>query len=103
VSAEGKLVRDRIPEIIRAAGGEPHTRRLQGDELIAALLDKVVEEAHELREASVDQRIEEMADLLEVLAAVAERLGVTLDQVQDVGHIKRSSRGGFNDGLFLYS
>jgi predicted house-cleaning noncanonical NTP pyrophosphatase (MazG superfamily) len=32
----GKLVRDRIPEIIEKGGGKPLVRRLSGDELIKA-------------------------------------------------------------------
>jgi predicted house-cleaning noncanonical NTP pyrophosphatase (MazG superfamily) len=40
---QGKLVRDRIPEIIRSTGGMPEVRVLEGDELLEALLPKLEE------------------------------------------------------------
>ena len=63
----GKLVRDRIPEIIRASGADPVVRTLTGEELIAALFDKLAEEASELREAGPLDAAEEMADVMEVV------------------------------------
>ena len=40
MDAEGKLVRDRIPEIIEAAGGQPSTRVLDKAERLPAMLAK---------------------------------------------------------------
>ena len=48
-SAMGKLVRDRIPEIVAAEGGQQNVRVLDDDEYARALLDKLVEEVNELR------------------------------------------------------
>jgi predicted house-cleaning noncanonical NTP pyrophosphatase (MazG superfamily) len=36
----GKLVRDRIPDIIRARGGAPQTRVLDDSEYLSSLFDK---------------------------------------------------------------
>ncbi len=47
----GKLVRDRIPEIIEAEGLTAKVRVLDEPELIPALTAKLVEEAEELRRA----------------------------------------------------
>jgi predicted house-cleaning noncanonical NTP pyrophosphatase (MazG superfamily) len=67
----GKLVRDRIPEIIRAEGSRAVTRRLDDDAYRDALLDKLVEEAHELRNAPRESAgIGEAADVYEVLLAL---------------------------------
>ncbi|WP_068271309.1 nucleoside triphosphate pyrophosphohydrolase [Aldersonia kunmingensis] len=41
----GKLVRDGIPDLIRADGRTPATRTLSSHAFLAALLDKLVEEA----------------------------------------------------------
>ena len=49
----GKLVRDRIPEIIAAEGKTPTVRILNDQEYEAALLDKLCEEVAELRAAEV--------------------------------------------------
>jgi predicted house-cleaning noncanonical NTP pyrophosphatase (MazG superfamily) len=50
-TAGGKLVRDRIPEIIRADGCIPVTRVLDEPEYRTALLAKLVEEAREAQSA----------------------------------------------------
>ena len=50
-----KLVRDRIPEIIQADGHRAVTRVLDEDSYRAALLEKLVEEAHEARQAPAEQ------------------------------------------------
>lgn len=59
-----KLVRDKIPEIIKADGKECKTHILSKDEYIAALETKLNEEVAEYQE---DKNLEEMADVLEVL------------------------------------
>jgi predicted house-cleaning noncanonical NTP pyrophosphatase (MazG superfamily) len=45
----GKLVRDRIPDIIRARGAAPQTRVLDDSENLSSLFDKLLEEAQEMR------------------------------------------------------
>ena len=59
----GKLVRDRIPEIIRADGREPEVRVLSATDYLAALNEKLLEEAHELKGAEPESRLEEAADV----------------------------------------
>ncbi|WP_248959984.1 nucleoside triphosphate pyrophosphohydrolase [Sphaerisporangium perillae] len=71
----GKLVRDRIPEIIEADGRTAKVRVLDESELVSALTAKLAEEAEELRQAEPDDRLGELADIYEVLAALAGTLG----------------------------
>jgi predicted house-cleaning noncanonical NTP pyrophosphatase (MazG superfamily) len=98
----GKLVRDRIPDIVRASGRSPLVRQLGDDELLPALLDKLQEEVDELREATtVADRTEEMADVLEVLGAIATDLGLDWSAVEVAAATKRDERGGFQDGLWM--
>jgi predicted house-cleaning noncanonical NTP pyrophosphatase (MazG superfamily) len=97
----GKLVRDRIPEIIRADGREPVTYVLEAPDYEAALLQKLVEEAEELRTAPESDRLDEAADVYEVLLAVAAHLGITLDQVAARAAKKRDERGGFTNRIWL--
>jgi predicted house-cleaning noncanonical NTP pyrophosphatase (MazG superfamily) len=97
----GKLVRDRIPEIITAKGKEAHVRTLQASELFEALMAKLGEEADELRRAEPDSQLEELADLREVLAALAATLGYSDEQVEQAAREKRARRGGFQRGAWL--
>ncbi|MFD0482355.1 nucleoside triphosphate pyrophosphohydrolase [Kineococcus sp. GCM10028916] len=98
----GKLVRDRIPDIIRAEGREPETRILADDEYVAALLAKVVEEAGELHDATTaEDRLAEAADVYEVLLAVAELCGASIEDVVRQADAKRQQRGGFGGGVWL--
>lgn len=97
----GKLVRDRIPHLIRSSGGRPVVRRLEGEDFVEALLAKVVEEAHELAASSPQHRLEEAADVLEVLIAVAGALGIAFDDVVRAAEQKRVQRGGFDERWWL--
>ena len=45
--------------------------------------------------------LEELADLLEVIEALAEQLGSSLDEIMELKQRKRSKRGGFEQGLWL--
>jgi predicted house-cleaning noncanonical NTP pyrophosphatase (MazG superfamily) len=100
--ANGKLVRDGIPDLIRSTGREPVVRSLGGPELTAALLDKVVEEADELRSsASPEGRLEELADLAEVLLAVQAQLHISPQEIENRRLKKRQERGGFEGALWL--
>ena len=93
-----KLVRDRIPEIIEAAGKTCKTEILSDDkylEMIDAKLDEELAEYHK------DQNIEELADLLEVLHAAAEARGYTLEELEQVRAEKAAKRGGFEKKILL--
>lgn len=99
----GKLVRDRIPEIIRAQGRTADTRVLDDDAYRDALLDKLAEECRELRDAPQDQVLDETADVYEVLLAIASHRGLTLETVADHAAVKRGERGAFADRVYLES
>ena len=98
----GKLVRDKIPDMIRASGRTPHVRTLSIEEYRTALLDKLREEVAELIAAATrDAVIEEAADVLEVLTAIAAGYGGTVDNIVGVARSKRAERGGFDMRLRL--
>jgi predicted house-cleaning noncanonical NTP pyrophosphatase (MazG superfamily) len=99
--AQGKLVRDRIPEIIAKDGRRPVVEHVDPDDLLAALRLKVLEEASELAEAHDQQIVEEVADVLEVLMALSELIGVAWSDVNEKRLEKRSQRGGFENGIWL--
>ncbi len=92
----GKLVRDKNPDIIRALGRIPFVTTLASDAYRTALTDKLREEVAELIAAKdAHAVIEEAADILEVLAAIAAEYGATINSVVDVARRKRAKRGGF--------
>jgi predicted house-cleaning noncanonical NTP pyrophosphatase (MazG superfamily) len=97
----GKLVRDKIPDLIVAAGEQARTRVLDDDSYAAALFDKLIEEAQELRGADPPERLEEAADVYEVMLAVAALLGVTLADVATMAAAKRADRGAFTERIWL--
>lgn len=102
---EGKLVRDLIPDFIRASGREPQVRHLVGDELIAALGAKLVEEAQEAADVvgSRDDLVQELADVREVMAALMTVRGITEQEVADAAAAKARDRGAFASGVWLGS
>ena len=69
----------------------------------AALLDKLVEEAEELRDAPTEALLEEAADVYEVLLAIGVSQGWTSEQVARCAEEKRAERGGFAGRVWLDS
>ncbi|AEV71518.1 hypothetical protein MycrhN_0888 [Mycolicibacterium rhodesiae NBB3] len=98
----GKLVRDHIPDLIRASGRRPHVKTLSSQSYREALIEKLREEVAELAAEQRSERVlAEAADVLEVLAAIAADHGATLDTIVDVARRKRMERGGFDMRLWL--
>ena len=96
-----KLVRDRIPEIIEKNGEEPITRILSEEEYKKELEKKLHEEYQEVLNASGDDRIEELADMLEVMISLAGLENKELNDIIDTAHVKRMKRGGFEKRIYL--
>ena len=96
-----KLVRDGIPRIIAADGGRPVTRVLDHAGYRAALRTKLMEEAGEAQAAPDGQLRSELADVLEVLQALAAACGMSWEDVVAEAARKRGERGGFDQRIFL--
>ena len=93
-----KLVRDRIPEIIKADGKTCVCETLSDEEYIRLLDQKLNEELAEYQES---KSLEELADLLEVMQAVVRARGWTLDELEQVRADKAAERGGFVKKILL--
>ena len=95
-----KLVRDRIPDIIRAAGKTPVVRTIaDADEMKRRLIDKLAEEMQEYKESG---SVEEIADIMEVLQALTEKVhGLKWEDVREIQGRKWEERGGFDAGVVL--
>ena len=95
-----KLVRDKIPEIIRGQGEMPDFRILEQDEYTCSLEAKLDEEVGEYHR---DKNLEELADILEVAFSLAENLGYTREELLRTCEKKCEKRGSFRDRIFLIS
>ena len=104
-----KLVRDKIPDIIRDSGNQYEISTLIDDEYIEALRQKLVEEAKEVATCGADpcgiadnnKLAEELADVMEVIDALMTATGIELETVKEIQKQKRSQRGRFNNRIKL--
>ena len=97
-----KLVRDNIPNIIKDNGEIAVTRILDDIEYRKELYKKLIEEANELVNSN-DQKntLEELADVLEVIRAIAILEDKKLDDIIEIASQKRLKRGEFAKRIFL--
>lgn len=95
-----KLVRDNIPAIITATGQTPQTRILDDAQYAEALKQKLQEEVAEFLQ---DNNTEELADIMEVVYALAGTLGASPADLEAIRADKAQQRGSFADKVFLIS
>ena len=93
-----KLVRDKIPKIIKENGKTCKTKTLKPEDIEKYYRAKIQEEMDELFENPCP---EEMADLMEVVDCLRRVLQLSIEDVIDVKHTKRQERGGFEKGVIL--
>ena len=96
-----KLVRDRIPELIQKSGSQYDITTLSETEYRQALKDKLLEEAQEVAQSSPDELVQELADLLEVIAALMEAHGIEDEHILLERDHKRTEKGGFEHKIKL--
>ena len=97
-----KLVRDNIPEIIKNNNGEPYTRILNEVEYKDELEKKLLEECNEVINAKESKdRVEELADVMEIIFSLARLEDKSLYEIQEVMLDKRKKRGGFEKRVYL--
>ncbi len=97
-----KLVRDGVPRLIRRDGREPVTRKATARELRSLLVEKLCEESAEYASAPTRaKREEELADLLEVIRALAKREKIAWKRIEARRAKKKRERGGFEKRFVL--
>lgn len=96
-----KLVRDNIPSIIKNKGETPIIRELSEEEYKKELEKKLYEEYKEVISATNDDRVEELADMLEVMKALANLEGKDLNDIVSIAEQKSEKRGAFDKKIFL--
>jgi len=93
-----KLVRDKIPEIIEKSGFDIKTYICDDQEYFQRLKQKLQEEIEEFLE---EESIEELADILEVLYALAKYKNISRDQLEVIRAKKEQERGVFDKKIVL--
>ena len=93
-----KLVRDKIPQVIKETNKEPFFYVANSEEVKPLILDKLMEELEEFR---LTPNEEELADLLEVIDGIGLAFGLDMESVLKVKEKKKEERGGFSQGIVL--
>ena len=93
-----KLVRDNIPEIIKKDGKTARVHVANDMEYDRKLKEKLLEEANEYA-ACGDP--EELADVLEVVYAIAINKGIHKVQLESMVQNKRNEKGSFEKRIVL--
>lgn len=88
-----KLIRDGIPEIIKNKGKESKTRIAEEEEYEQKLQEKLEGEIKEFLSAEEKDKIEEIADILEVIYAICDLKGVSREEIEDIRSKKAQERG----------
>lgn len=96
-----KLVRDKIPEIIKNNGEIPIIKTLDESEYKEELEKKLYEEYQEVLDASNEERLEELADMLEIIRALAKIENKNLNDIIAIADIKNKKRGAFEEKIYL--
>ena len=93
-----KLVRDKIPEIIKSKGAVPVTHIASDEEYQQKLKAKLQEEVNEFLE---DNNEEELADILEVIYALCDLYNFEKEKLEQLRADKAEKRGGFKGKIIL--
>ena len=93
-----KLVRDKIPEIIKSKGVVPATHIASDNEYQQKLKAKLQEEVDEFLEFSNE---EELADILEVIYALCDLYKIDKNELEQLRKEKAKKRGGFKERIIL--
>ncbi|GAE34080.1 nucleoside triphosphate pyrophosphohydrolase [Halalkalibacter akibai] len=97
-----KLVRDKIPDIIKKTGKNFQVTVLDPLTFEKELKVKLKEEMDEVLQAGkTEDLVEELADLLEVVYALCRHHGIDPSELELVRECKKHERGGFNEKIYL--
>lgn len=93
-----KLARNNLHENLATRGATAITRILSDEEYKQALYKKLQEEVGEFLETPIP---EELADVLEVVYALAPLIAGSVEELEHVRIAKKEYRGGFDKKIFV--
>lgn len=94
-----KLVRDKIPQLIKENGKTADVSHVRGDLYSHMLARKLNEELEEFMQNPCP---EEAGDILEVCRALFSHHGFTMATVSEAANKKKVDRGSFSEGIVLH-
>ena len=102
VKIYNKLVRDKIPEIIKEDKHEPAISILDDKKYKVELLKKLIEEANEAKNASNKKElVKEISDVYEVIDAIVKVYKLDIKEIKKIKKDRKKIRGGFDKKVFL--
>ena len=91
-----KLIRSKIPNRMETEGVSVNRNSLSESEYLTELKKKILEEAQEVSEAnSKEELITELADVMEVIQAIADANSISLTDIEEAQLKKREINGYF--------
>lgn len=98
-----KLVRDKAIERLNRKGAIVYSSQATPEEYIPLLLNKLKEETEEVISATTKQeRINELADLMEVIRALAKASSITLEDIEKKRREAVEERGSFDERVVCH-
>jgi predicted house-cleaning noncanonical NTP pyrophosphatase (MazG superfamily) len=93
-----KLIRDKLPEIIKSFNRKPLTHVAEDTEYAEKLKAKLLEEVNEFLETDKEK---ELADILEVIHAICDSKKITIEDIEKIRKERAEKRGAFKQKLIL--
>jgi predicted house-cleaning noncanonical NTP pyrophosphatase (MazG superfamily) len=97
----GKLVRDKIVDRQIASGAKPQYRMLNEAEHKVALVEKIIEEAHEILQAGEAEVAAEIADVQQAIDDLKEKFGLSAADIASAQTAKNDKNGAFKKGIYV--
>ncbi|HTK03645.1 MAG TPA: nucleoside triphosphate pyrophosphohydrolase [Alphaproteobacteria bacterium] len=97
-----KLVRDKLPQIIKKSGGQAEFKKLTPKQFQIELFKKVNEESTSLPGVrSKKELVSELADIIAVIEEIKKFRKITDKDIQAALDVNMERKGGFKKKLFL--
>jgi len=100
-----KLIRDNIPNHLNKKGVEYTSHIADEKEYWEKLQDKLQEEVSEIisemKLKNNETISEELADVLEVIHAIANHRNIKLEDIEHIRKLKKEEKGGFDKRIIL--
>ena len=97
-----KLIRNNLPFIMQKEGVILNSTTLSQDEYISSLKQKLIEESNEVRESNSKEELAiELADVMEVIHALAKANGLPIELIEEHRLRKLSINGTFDEKSYI--
>lgn len=93
-----KLIRDNIPYIIEESGNKCEFEIVSDEIALLYLYSKLTEEMNEFFSS---KNLEEIADIIEVLYTLCDKMGYSREELEEIRKSKLKKNGGFDKNYIL--